>query len=120
MSKEIKQIEWRWEFGLYAPFCPYCDEFAYEKDHCVFCRQPYKWVDGEHKPVKVEVGEYTVFQNTNNHISIYKDGRMVMHSACSRKLTEDELKEEVNFYERMKADRFFEIEADEMEKRGEL
>lgn len=43
-----------------------------------------------------------------------------MHWPCSRKLSEDELKEAVNFYERMKYDRAFEIEADEMEKRGEL
>lgn len=56
MSKEIKQIEWRWESGWYEPCCPYCNEIAYEKDECFFCHKPYRWVEGEYGPVKFDVG----------------------------------------------------------------
>ena len=33
--------------GKTYAFCPYCNEFAYEKDHCVFCGKKYKLTDGE-------------------------------------------------------------------------
>ena len=96
----IKQkVNWRWDWGVYVPFCPYCDEPAYEQDHCVFCNREYEWVEGKHKATIVNVGEYTVVQCTNNHIHIYKDGRMVMHASCTKKKTEDELKEMVSAYE---------------------
>lgn len=85
------KVNWRWDMGVYVPFCPYCDELAYEKDHCVFCNREYEWVEGEHKSTIVEVGEYIVVQATNNHIHIYKDGRIIGHVSCTKKMTEDEL-----------------------------
>lgn len=94
----IKEVEWMWEYGVYIPFCPYCGEPAYEKDSCYFCGKPYKYVEGEYKPTEVQCGEYTVVQNTNNHIHIYKDDSMVMHIQCTVKKTEEELREEVEFY----------------------
>ena len=96
---EMKNIVWRWDRGVYVPFCPYCDEVAYDKTKCVFCEKPYKWARGKHKPTVIEVGEYTVVQATNNHISIYKNGRFVYHASCTKKKTEDELKEQVKLYE---------------------
>ena len=95
----MKKVKWRWDWGVYVPFCPYCDEPAYEKDHCVFCNKPYEWVEGKHKATIVNVGEYTVVQCTNNHIHIYKDEHMVMHASCTKKKTEDELREMVAVYE---------------------
>ena len=86
----IKEVEWMWEYGVYIPFCPYCGEPAYEKDSCYFCGKPYKYVEGEYKPTEVQCGEYTVVQNTNNHIHIYKDDSMVMHIQCTVKKTEEE------------------------------
>lgn len=86
-----KEVVWRWDWGVYVPFCPYCDEPAYEQDKCVFCGRPYKWVDGEHQPTEVRKANYIAVQSTNNHITIYKDGRMKMHSACTEKKTEEEL-----------------------------
>ena len=88
---EIKEVVWRWEYGVYVPFCPYCDEPAYYEDHCFACNRQYKYVEGEHKPTKVSKGEWTAIQATNNHASIYKNGRMVMHSECNEKKTEEQL-----------------------------
>lgn len=99
---DIKEVVWHSEFGEgLFPFCPYCDEFAYEEDHCVFCKKPYKWVDSPIKDTMVEVGEYTVVQTTNNHISITKGGRMVYHAQCTKRLSKRELKKHVNFYEQL-------------------
>ena len=41
---------------------------------------------------------YTVSQANNNHIMICKDDKMLMHISCSNELTENELKEKLNFY----------------------
>lgn len=94
----IKPVNWEWDYGVYVPFCPYCGEPAYEHDKCFNCSKPYKWVDGEIKPTKVQVGEYLVVQETNNHIHLYKDGHIIYHSQCTEKLTEDELRETIDFY----------------------
>ena len=95
----MRKVKWRWDMGVYVPFCPYCDELAHEKNRCVFCNKPYEWVEGKHKETIVTVGEYTVVQATNNHIHIYKGERMVLHASCTKKKTEDELKEMVSHYE---------------------
>lgn len=83
------------------PFCPYCNEFAYEKDHCVFCGKQYKWREGWRKDRVVSVGEYTVVQTTNNHISITKGDRMVFHAQCTKRLSKRKLKKQVDFYEQL-------------------
>lgn len=100
----MKKVKWRWDYGVYVPLCPYCGELAYEKDHCVFCNKEYEWVEGEHKGTIVNVGEYTVVQATNNHIHIYKGERMVRHASCTKKMTEEELKEMVAHYEQIARD----------------
>lgn len=40
---------------------------------------------------------YKIIQCTNNHIQIYKDNRIVYHASCRKKMTEEELKEQVDF-----------------------
>ena len=97
----MKEVVWKWEYGVYVPFCPYCGEPAYEQDSCTFCGEPYQWVEGEFKPTKVTRGEYTVVQATNRHIHIYKNGKMVLHSHGNKKLTEEELLKEIDFYENL-------------------
>lgn len=104
---DLKPIKWEWDYGVYVPFCPYCGEPAYEKDKCFSCGKSYKWVEGEYKPTEVQVGEYLVVQATNNHVHIYKDGHMVFHSQCAKKMTEDELREQVDFYKQITADKNF-------------
>ena len=99
---EIKEIVWQWEYGLYVPNCPYCHEPAYEKDHCVFCNKPYRWVDGENQPTVVEVGEYKAIQHTNNHIQIVKGDRVVLHASCTKEMSKKELEDYVRFYEELK------------------
>lgn len=89
----MKKVKWRWDWGVYVPFCPYCDEPAYVKDQCAFCGRKYKWVDGKYKPTVAVHKGYRAIQSTNNDITIYdEDGDLVIHSACGRKYTEDELK----------------------------
>ncbi len=95
----MKNIVWRWEYGVYVPFCPYCDEPACEHDGCVFCAKPYQWVNGEIQPTRVSKGDYTVVQSTNNHISLYKNGELVQHAQQDQKKTEEELLEYIGFYE---------------------
>lgn len=93
-----KKIIWRWDWEVYMPFCPYCNEPAYEKDKCVFCGKPYEWVEPKYKDTIIEQGEYTIIQATNNHISIYKNGEFVFHAQYTKKLTEEKLIEYLNNY----------------------
>ncbi len=87
----MKKVKWRWDYGCYVPLCPYCNDYAYEKDHCVFCKKEYKWVD-KSKTRTVTVGEYTIVQTSNNHIHVYKGERMVLHISCTEKKSKWELK----------------------------
>lgn len=98
----MKKVKWKWDCDVYVPRCPYCSEPAYEEDHCVFCGKKYEWVEGKHKPTVVEHNGYTIIQCTNNHIQIYKNGRIVMHASCTEKKTVEELKEQVAFLESMR------------------
>ena len=36
-----RPVNWRHEYGSVFPFCPACDEFAYDQRRCVFCGQPF-------------------------------------------------------------------------------
>ena len=94
----MKKVKWRWDWECYVPLCPYCNELAYENDHCVFCKKEYKWVN-KSKDRVVIVGEYTVVQTSNNHISITKDGRMVFHASCTKRKSKRNLKKMVQHYE---------------------
>ena len=98
---EKKAIEWRWDMGVYMPFCPHCNEPAYERDSCIFCEKEYEWVDGEYQPTEVVVGEYTVCQSTSKDIYLYKGDDFVMHCSCTKELTEEELVEMVDHYEKL-------------------
>ena len=97
----MKKVDWRWDWGCYVPFCPYCDELAYNKNSCVFCGKKYKWVEPKYKPTVLQVGEYTVTQATNNHISITKNGKMLFHAQCQKKCTNEELEYYVKFYKEL-------------------
>jgi hypothetical protein len=98
----MKKIQWRWDYGVYMCFCPYCDEPAYENGKCVFCGKQYKWIEPKYKPTKVQVGDYAVVQATNNNIAIYdKDGQMLYHAQCPKKMTEEELVKQVDYLKKM-------------------
>lgn len=47
---------------------------------------------------KIQYRNHTVSQASNNHVMICKDGEMVFHAEVDKKLTDDELKENVDFY----------------------
>lgn len=95
----MKEVQWRWDYGVYVPFCPYCDEPAYERDKCLSCGKTYKWVESDIKDTVIEKGKYTIAQCSNNHVHIYKDGRMVYHASCTTKMTENELLDHVGLLE---------------------
>ena len=96
---DTKEVVWHSEFGegLY-PFCPYCDEFAYEREKCVFCGKPYKWVESPIKDTIVEDGNLTVVQTPGKDIFVYTEKGMVAHMSCTKKMTEEELKEIMRRY----------------------
>lgn len=99
----MRPVKWQKEYwdGRF-PFCPYCNEFAYEKDHCVFCEKPYRWREPwRYKTRTVTVGEYTVGQASNHHVMIAKDGRMVYHASCTKRMSKRKLKDYVKLYETM-------------------
>lgn len=91
-GKAMQSVNWRWEFGLCVPFCPYCDELAYEHDSCVFCGRKYKYTESPAKDTRVVVGGYTVTQLSNNAVYVTKGDRIVMHASSAKKMTEEELK----------------------------
>ena len=47
---------------------------------------------------KIEYRNCTVVQNSNNHVIIFQNNEMVFHASVDKKLTDDELKEQVDFY----------------------
>lgn len=95
----MKEVQWRWDYGVYVPFCPYCDEPAYERDKCLSCGKTYKWVESDIKDTVIEKGKYTIAQCSNNHVHIYKDGRMIYHASVNEKMTEKELLDLVRLLE---------------------
>lgn len=46
----------------------------------------------------IEYKEYKISQSSNNHVSIFKDEKMVFHASCSVKYKEENLKEILKFY----------------------
>lgn len=50
------------------------------------------------KTTEIKHGEYTAAQASNNHLYIYKDGRLVLHAQFSKKMSEEELREKIDFY----------------------
>lgn len=52
----------------------------------------------------IEYMGYTVIQSDyNNHVTIYKDGHMVMHSQCTERKTDKELRAMVHRFLDLKA-----------------
>lgn len=102
-----KKIIWDWDYGLYVPFCPNCGDLvdAYG-EVCDTCGEAFEYTEPMYKSKTVIVGDYEVVQETNNHISIYKDGQFVYHASCSKEMTEEELKQQVDFYEKISSGGF--------------
>lgn len=50
--------------------------------------------------------EYTVVQCSNKHIHIYKNGKMIMHVYCNKKMTNEELLKQIDFYEDLTSGKF--------------
>lgn len=48
--------------------------------------------------LKINYKGYEISQASNNHIVICKDKQMLFHSQCNKKLDEEELKKQLEFY----------------------
>ena len=96
-----RKIKWKWDYGCYEPFCPYCGEVAWLEDKCANCGEEYQWTEPKHKPTVVQVDEYTITQSTNNNISITKYDKLLFHAQCTKKKTEEELKEYIDIYHKL-------------------
>ena len=53
----------------------------------------------------MEYKGYTVLQMSNNHVHVYKDGKMVMHVPAYKKREDSELTSIVDFYLQLREDR---------------
>ncbi|HIU22547.1 MAG TPA: hypothetical protein IAD49_03080 [Candidatus Fimihabitans intestinipullorum] len=47
---------------------------------------------------KIEYRNCTVVQNSNNHVIIFQNNEIVFHASLDKGLTDDELREQVDFY----------------------
>ena len=47
---------------------------------------------------KIEYRNCTVVQNSNNHVIIFQNNEMAFHASVDKKLTDDELRKQVDFY----------------------
>ena len=47
---------------------------------------------------KIKYRDCIVSQASNNHVMIIKDGESVFHASLDKRLTDDELREQVDFY----------------------
>jgi hypothetical protein len=48
--------------------------------------------------LKINYKGYEISQADNNHVVICKDKQMLFHSQCNKKLDEEELKKQLEFY----------------------
>ena len=94
----MRKVKWKWDHGIFVPFCPYCKEPAYDKHQCKFCGRKYEWVEGKQQPTVVEHDGYTIIQCLNNHIQVYKNGSLAMHINCTQKMSVEQLKTIVSLH----------------------
>lgn len=48
--------------------------------------------------LKIKYKGYIISQAENNHVMICKDNQMLFHASMTKKLNEEELKEQLDFY----------------------
>ena len=48
--------------------------------------------------LKIKKDEYEILQASNNHVMICKDDEMLFHASMTKKLTKEELLEQLDFY----------------------
>lgn len=46
----------------------------------------------------IEYMGYTVWQARNNHVSIFKNGHMVLHAQCTKRMSDKKLRSMVHNY----------------------
>ena len=51
--------------------------------------------------LKINYKGYEISQADNNHVMICKDNQMLFHSQCNKKLGEEGLKKQLEFYLRL-------------------
>lgn len=64
MKDNIPEVVWEGTYGVdgegekitFYPMCPYCGEYAYEDDKCIFCHKRYR-LDWSKRPEKFYIKE---------------------------------------------------------------
>ncbi len=101
-SYEVKPVKWKWDWGAYLPFCPYCDEPAYDDEWCFNCHKKYKMVEGEFKDVIVTDGEWSAVSTPGKSLFIYHKGQTIAHASCTKQFTEEELLQQLKRFSEVK------------------
>ena len=89
------------EYGLTLPYCPFCNEPAYDDEYCVFCGAEFiKPTKEEMDEVKKANHEYKVIYKNVVLIQVgcsvyqYKDNKLISHWSLAKPFTEEELLKE--------------------------
>lgn len=101
-SYEVKQVVWKVDWGAYLPFCPHCDEPAYNDDICFNCGKKYEMTEGEHKNIEVSDGDWKAVQTPGMSLYIVRDGEIIVHASCTSMFTEEELRQQLKRYKEKK------------------
>lgn len=89
------------EDGLSLPYCPFCNEPAYDDEYCVFCGAEFiKPTKEEMDEVKKANHEYKVIYKNVILIQVgcsvyqYRDNKFINHWSLAKPFTEEELLKE--------------------------
>lgn len=95
------RLVYRIEYDLCLPFCPFCNEPAYDDEYCVFCGAEFiKPTKEELEEVKKANHEYKVIYKNVALIQVgcsvyqYKDNKLISHWSLDKPFTEEELLKE--------------------------
>lgn len=92
-------------YGIVLPWCPFCNEPAYESTHCVFCGAEFEKLTKEEKEeqkllnneLTVTYGNVLVHQ-VSNSVWVFRDNALLCHVSLAHPYTEDELIELAETY----------------------
>lgn len=95
------------EWGITVPFCPFCNKYAYESTHCVFCGAEFEEPTKEDiEKMKKANNEITVeyknimIQQVATSLWLYEGGKLISHMALGNPMTEKELLDMAKGYAR--------------------
>lgn len=99
---EKKEVKWCYDWGVLIPFCPYCDEPAYEKDKCVFCGKEYITTPKPIPDLEVYGDRFYAVMPSKTSIYIFEQvtGALVCHESVSGKWDKEKLEKHLKEIEK--------------------